>query len=537
MRFTLKEDIVLKKKLCKRLATLIAAGITAMSASVSFAAEEVTLTIDDSVELALKNNRTIKQSAYDFDAARWKLHEARRNAGIQVNVGGSWTRLGGDDNYDKQQEVQILTANRMRLVHNYGYDFSAAFPLFTGFGIENGIKAAEFGRDASKLGLEATKQAIKLKTMSEYYDVLARKNLMNVAQESVNTLQAHLDNVTAQYKVGTVAKSDVLRSQVQLATAQLNLVTAQNNYDIAVATLNNTIGLPVDTMLDIKDELHYQKYDVSLEKCIEYALLHRPDVMAAERSAGAAEAAKNAARSGYLPSVAAVASKAFSGEHGFRHDHSDTWVFGLQASWNIWDNNITAAQVQQKKAAQKKAEENYMDTVENAKLDVRIAYLNLIAAEKNIFTTSVAVEQAQDDYNIALVRYNAGVGTNLDVMDAEDNLVRVQNQYITALYDYNVSKASLDKAMGISIDLDVTPYQPKGTLAMEVPVKEIATPELKPVIRPKEQKKRALTVNASAVQSKADEPAQTAVTAAQLKREQYAAYEAWLAAGGEAAEQ
>jgi len=89
---------------------------------------------------------------------------------------------------------------------------------------------------------------------------------------------------------------------------------------------------------------------------------------------------------------------------------------------------------------------------------VRTAYLNLQAAERNILTTQVAVARAEEDYKIAQVRYSAGVGTNLDVMDAEEKLTEARTNYYTALYNYNTSKASLDKAMGIPVDLDVVKY-------------------------------------------------------------------------------
>ncbi|MDY6295937.1 MAG: TolC family protein, partial [Schwartzia succinivorans] len=106
-------------------------------------------------------------------------------------------------------------------------------------------------------------------------------------------------------------------------------------------------------------------------------------------------------------------------------------------------------------------------------LEVQTALLSLQAAEKNIQTTKVAVDKAQEDYKIAQVRYSAGVGTNLDVMDAEQALITAQTTYITALYNYNTSKASLDLAMGIKVDLDVAGYYKNG-LPGDIPVRESA---------------------------------------------------------------
>ena len=98
------------------------------------------------------------------------------------------------------------------------------------------------------------------------------------------------------------------------------------------------------------------------------------------------------------------------------------------------------------------------DKLAAVKLDVRTAYLNLRAAEENINTMKEALTKAEEDLRIEEVRYSAGVGTNLEVMDAQDKLVTAKGDYITALYNYNTSKASLEKAMGVPVDLDIEPY-------------------------------------------------------------------------------
>ena len=283
--------------------------------------------------------------------------------------------------------------------------------------------------------------------------------MIKVQQESVNTLQEHLDNVNAQYRVGTVAKSDVLASQVQLANAQQALVTAQNNYDVAVSSLNNIIGLPTDTVLDIRDELKNTKYDLSLEDCTTYALANRADGAAAYYGVKQAEAGINSAKAGNYPTVNAQANKAIADETAFGDDRNELWTAGISASWNIFDNGVTSAKVKSAEASLLQAQEKSKQQDDTIRLDVRTAYLNLKAAAKNIQTTATAVEQAKEDYKIAQVRYSAGVGTNLDVMDASEKLTSAQTNYYTALYDYNTSKASLDKAMGLPIDIDVAKYR------------------------------------------------------------------------------
>lgn len=464
------------RKLQKALAALAVAGYMGFAAlGAAEAAPIVELTLQESIDMALKNNRTIKESAEDQAQAYWVHREARRNAGPTLSWSGTaWQRSGHWNNaqiHDAYDQLYDLNSDRM-----FSNQVQVLFPLYTGGKIENAIEAAELGRDAADLTLEATKQGIKEQTTAAYFQILQFRNLIQVNKEAVDTLQAHLDNVNAQYRVGTVAKSDVLRSQVELANQQQALVNAQNNYDVAVATFNNIVGLPTETIVDAKEDLSYTKYDISLPRCTDYALIHRPDGIAMERAWKRAEAMMKAAKAGYRPQVNAVVSRSWSGDAPFStntvkySETSDGTNAGLQMSWNIFDNNVTEAQVQQAKASMRKAEQQLYETQESIQLDVRKAYLNLLAAEQNIHTTKVAVDQAQEDYKIAQVRYSAGVGTNLDVMDAEDKLIQTQTTYITALYDYNTSKAALDQAMGLKVELDVANYY-KEAIDETIPVR------------------------------------------------------------------
>lgn len=442
----------------KKLTALVATGLlTAAVSGTAFAADTVQLDLHDSVQMALENNRTIRQALTDVDMAKWTLSKARRTMGPTVTWTSGANRIGGDS-LDTAHNAHALG---MGPAYDYSWTNTAqgVMPLYNG-SVKGQIKQARYGLNAQDLALEETKQAIRLQATSDYYNILQCRNLIDVEQESVNTLQEHLDNVNAQYRVGTVAKSDVLASQVQLANAQQALVTAQNNYDIAVSTLNNVIGLPTDTVLDIRDQLKYTKYDLTQDDCTNYALDNRADGAAARYAVKAAEAAVETAKAGYQPTVNAVVNKSIGGEKPFRHDHtnSDSWSAGVNASWDVFDNGLTQASVNSANMALAKAQEEAAQTDDQIRLDVRTAYLGLQAAEKNIQTTSVAVTRAEEDYKIAQVRYSAGVGTNLDVMDANEKLTTARTNYYTALYNYNTSKAALDKAMGIPVDLDVVKY-------------------------------------------------------------------------------
>ena len=441
----------MKKNYMRKLTALVLGGLMTTMAGTAMA-ETVDMTLEDSVRTALDNNYTIKQQEAEYDSAVWARHQARRSFGPTVNWQSTATKMGGKYYED------MLNLNR-----SYGNTLSLTMPIYTGGQLEGAIKAADLAMTASELGLELSKQQVKAATMSAYYQALQAKNQIKVAQDSVNTLTEHLKNVNAQYTVGTVAKSDVLGTQVQMANAEQNLINANNSYDVAIATLNNAMGLPTETELNLTDSLDYNVYEIPLEECTAYARSNRPDVLIADYQVAIAEAGVQQAKAGFMPKVNAQASTSWAGDSPFgseetdaRYGQNNNWTAGVVLSWDIWDNNITQSKVNQSKAAVAKAEAAAENTRQSGDLEVRTAYLNLKAAEKSINTTQVAVDKAQEDYKIAQVRYAAGVGTNLDVMDAEEKLTQAQTNYYTALYNYNSSKAALDKAMGIMVDLDVT---------------------------------------------------------------------------------
>ena len=510
MTETFKEEFILNKQhFYKKLTALVLGSLLTVSAGSVSAASTVQLNLEDAVQMALENNRSIKSALANVDVAKWNLSNYRRQTGVTLTASTAYNRANdtlalaqhnGDNNY-------------------FTNSASASIPLYN-FSLRSGIEAAGYAVNSADVSLENTKQAVRYTATADYYNILNYKNLIKVQEDSVRAYQEHLDNVNAQYRVGTVAKSDVLASQVNLANAQQALTTAQNNYDIAVATLNNVLGLPTDTVLEINDELKHPAYNLKLEDCTNYALNNRADGAAAYYAVKQAEAGINTAKAGWYPTVTASASKAIEGKDAFRTDHSNTWVFGATANWNVFDNGVTTAKVHGAEASLVSAQEALKAQDETIQLDVRTALLNLQAAEKNIGTTETAVTQAEEDLKIANVRYAAGVGTNLDVMDATEKMTEARTNYNTALYNYNVSKAALDKAMGIPVDIDVAKYkasQMEGNRLKKV--REDAKVTANPVLELSQEAKKASKDEAKAMR-KAEREMRKAAKAKQNEAKQ-----------------
>lgn len=420
------------KKMRAVLAALAACGI--LSAGTVMAAP-VELTLADSVNLALENNPSLKIAMLEEKKAEASLDEAEGNRGFTLGYNYSAARMKNEG---------------FSATNDFANSLSISIPLYTGGRLENAIDAAEIALESSRLGVDDTRQQLRMDTTNSYYSILQAQNQVTIYEQTVESLEEHLKNVKAQYHVGTVAKSDVLRSEVELADAQQNLIKAENARDLSISNFNNVVGLPLDTDVRVTEELGYEKYDLILEECIAYALENRADGKQAQLAIDAAEEYKAIAKSGYRPTISATASNGWDDED-FPGVENESWQIGAKMSWNLFDSGVTKAQVRQAEADILSAKEQARQKQDAIQLEVRTAYLDVREAEKRIHTSQVSVEKAEEDLKIARVRYRAGVGTNLDVMDAQVALTTAKTNYVQSLYDYNTSKASLDRAMGLSV--------------------------------------------------------------------------------------
>lgn len=448
------------------LVTLIAVIIFTGAAH---AEENLTITLNEAIALALKNNRSIEQAEEDRESARLELSAARKSMGPTLSWSSSSMRIGGR-NYHSEREARYRVRgmseedrrkNDINLADYPPYKSSnsnsvtLSIPLYTGGQLEGQIKSADYGLNSADLTLENTRQEVKFQTAQAYYQVLQCKNLMKVRQEELNNLNEHLRVVQIQYDVGNVAMADVIETRVQIADSRQGFNTARGDYENAVATLNNIIGLPTDTPLAVADDLKYLPHEQSEIECLEYALEHRPDGIAAVYETKRAEAQVNAARSGFRPSVSAIVQGSMTGEGAFKADQTkENWAAGISLQWDIFDNNVTSTKVAQAKSAQRKAESLARQNLEKIRLEVHNAYTSLKIAEENMKITAEAIEEAREKFLIAQVRYEEGEDPNLPVMDAQEKLTNARINYFDALYSYNLNKAQLEKAMGVPIEID-----------------------------------------------------------------------------------
>ena len=394
------------------------------------------------VDLALKNNRTAKQSMWAYEAAKSTVSAKAASKNPSVGYSYSATRARG------ATDASSVTERGTN-------GFSLSVPVYTP-SVDAAIDGARYDREGAGASYEEALQTAKLTAISDYYTLIMYRNLVDVAQQSVRDYDGHVTNVQAQYNVGLVASSDVLAARTNLADAQTTLITRQNSADVAETDLNIVIGYPVSTSIETADkEMRYLPYNVTLEQAKAYALLHRATLVKSAMDVKSAEESVKQAKAGYLPTVSLTAGKNYASDDNYRGTSNNGWSVGANASLDIWDGGSTRNTIKVREAQLESAKEANLAAVDGVLHDVESAYLNLRAAEQTISSTKVAVEEGQESFRIASLRYRAGVGINLDVLDAETSLTTARNNYVQALYNYNIYVATLEQAVGVPLETPV----------------------------------------------------------------------------------
>lgn len=416
----------------------------------------VDLNLPKTVQMALDYNRDIKNSQYALKKAEYAINQAQagKKPTVDYNFGAQRSRATDAATYSR---AASLMGGANSVSNAFSNGISVNIPLYTGGLVEGQIDVAKLGKTNAQEEILRVEQATKYSAIQGYYALLAYQELQGVYHEAVDNLQGHLDNVQAQYNVGTKARVDVLSSDVSLANAKTTAITADNNVAVAESNLNNILGLPLETKLNLADhQLPFDTYNISLQEATDYAMKYRPEVLQAAIAVQEAERNIDIADAGNKPTVAITggndwADNTFPGIDANKR----SWKVAAGVTYNFYDGGATKAKVNQAKQDLLVARETEQKTREAVQLEVKQAYLNIRSAAQKVEETQTVVDQARENYRIQNIRYQAGVGINLDVLDAQLSLNEAQVNHIQALYDYNVGIAKLEQVMGVDVESGV----------------------------------------------------------------------------------
>lgn len=307
--------------------------------------------------------------------------------------------------------------------------------------------AAKHNFAAAKFTAQDARDLVVLTVGNSYLLCIADQARVEAVTAELATSKVTLDQAIAAHNAGTSPKLDVLRAQVDYQNEQQTLISAKNQLAKDKLALARAIGLPLDQEFNLTDRVPYAVFnDIDPQATVDQALKTRKDLAASGEQVKAAEAQKKSAWAYQLP----VAS--FTGDFGDLgqtpgHSHSSYTATGqvtvpvLQIAKTKGQNEVAAAQYEQARA-------KLGDQAQQVNQDVRDAILDIQAAAKLVEATHSNVELAHEALNEAQQRFKAGVSDNLPVSQAQAQTEQANDQYISALYQHNIAKLSLARALG-----------------------------------------------------------------------------------------
>lgn len=436
----------------KKIMTCVVSTALALSVSAIYAQEPLTLT--SCLDLAMKNNPSMQIAQANREKSEWNFQESRAYNGVKLGYNYSYGRSDQPPSWYNNTTAAYPSTSFSypawtKTYTFYAHQLALQVPLYTGRKLESTADMTRHGKEIADLGLVTAKQQLQLDVTTAYYLSLETQNLAKVANQSVDDFNEHLTHVQAMYDEGAVALADVLQTEVRLANAKNNLIKAQNAAKMARFKLNTTIGIALTDDVALAENPNMPSLQPDLDSCLKTALANRPELKQAALKVAVAGDKIKIARSESLPTVSAAAIENIKDTVPSGSKHDTDWTVLVNVSFNVFDNGIAETKSKAAKAEQTIAEQQKRQAEDAITLEVSHAYLSVQEAAERIKNNEVAVHKSERDYQMAQERYEAGVGTNLDVIDAAVAMTQANNNYVQAVYDYNISRAQLSKAMAL----------------------------------------------------------------------------------------
>lgn len=435
------------------------------------------LNLPSAISIALQNNKELKELKKNILISGAKKEETKAKKGLNLGMQGAYrltnkemlmqgvgyknylpvsvTAPGAPIVFDPLSAQYHLPADpeifqtKMSEKKQKNLGLSATLPVYTFGKLEGAIKIAGLSQGVDILNLKKTKTKVVYETKKSYYNCLLSDEFLKVAKETLTQAQKHLEVAEKKHGLGLVAKFDVIRMEVEVASAQENVIKAEKVSALAQMNLNNILGLPLEHsfILEKEETKPPREYDFYL--CLTTALKERPEIGLLDIAEKQTEISARISR--LLPYVGGKGEYSILSS-GSTYTQEKTWTGTLFVDFPLFDSGEAKAKIKQAKETEYKIKISKEILQDGIKLQINEAILSLKEAKERIITSQSILKQAEEALKIADTGYREGVSTYLELTDARAALSRAKLNYIQATYDWKINEAKLVGAMGVMSD-------------------------------------------------------------------------------------
>lgn len=412
-------------------------------------AEESTFDLTSAIQFALKNNPSLRSARLGIESERYAIEAAKADRLPRIDLGAGVTRYRYPTALTPIVIQPPLTSLELPDFEKTIYDAGVSFrlALFRGGRIMRNIRIAEMRKSVVEDNYASARQDLVYNITSVYNKILQLQRLLKANEATVSQIESHRNTVEQFLRAGTAARVDLLSAEVELAHARQSALLVKNNLESAGELLKNLMGMddPAASVA-LVDQAPASTAHPSEEESIATALRQRPDYRAVATKVRIAEERVKSARGKRLPEVSAAGE--YTKRAGETTDAKENWYLGARMTFPLFDGGLIRSEIQRERTELERVREEERAARLAIAREVRDAVLFIENAADRMSAAQVAIESAREALRVERLRYDTGVGTNTNVIDAQTALLRAETDACQALYDREVALALLRKNMG-----------------------------------------------------------------------------------------
>ena len=418
-----------------------------------------TLTLQESLNIAFKNNPQILTSKEKVDIASAKMGQA--GSGLLPQISASYS---SGKSYVQPMTVTLppsmgggtFSTTPNEAADALSYSATATQTLFAGGRTLQAISAAKAGYDVAGQDYIKTKNDVTFNVISSYFEILKAKKSLDTINDALSSLEKHLRQTELFYKSGISSKADLLRSQTEIANANVSKISAQMGLELAKLTFAANLGANIGSDFDIQniETSYFSEKETSAPQLLKTAFNNRPDWISYNLGMRVAKDAITYSYGSYLPVVmyqySAGKNKSDYKNAGLKFD-LDNWRSMIVASWNVFDGFNTANRIREAYATLNTAKAQEQTLKDAINLDVKSSYLSLLGTKQKVEASMIAQELARKALRLSEIAFASNTGSNLSYLEALSAYFKAQTAYWSNIYDLEVAKAKINKVTGTAV--------------------------------------------------------------------------------------